>query len=308
MKFNLLGKVDNDQQLGSAFNSTVKRHNEKTAKNHYVLTKIIDCILLCGTFELARQRNDECKDLLNPCIFRCLINFWAEVHSSLKDYLTSATDFKGKSIEMQNGLLYCKPTVCQSHIKNEISKVSFVSVIADETTDESSPFQLTAIFWNVLSNGQPIEKFLEFTNPPGHDAKSIAECIQASLEKVVDKPEKLISQSYADASMMCGHMLVFKLLFNIPTRMLNLCIATHISSIWLLGKQQVRISKFEDFIQPEWYCNNTSQRIVILYEIVRRRIPYSLATRWNFKSWTIHTVYEYRGKLIEIMGKNRVNI
>ncbi|GBM59386.1 hypothetical protein AVEN_17418-1 [Araneus ventricosus] len=41
-------------------------------------------------------------------------------------------------------------------------------------------------------------------NPPGHDAKSVAECIQASLEKVVAKPEKLISQNYGGTNVMCG--------------------------------------------------------------------------------------------------------
>ncbi|GBM54699.1 hypothetical protein AVEN_13048-1 [Araneus ventricosus] len=95
-------------------------------------------------------------------------------------------------------------TVCQNHIKNEISKASFVSAIADETTDALSICQLVVVFRYVLSNGQPVKRFWGFTNPPGHDAKSIAECIQASLEKVVAKTEKLISQSYDGTNVMSG--------------------------------------------------------------------------------------------------------
>ncbi|GBM17857.1 hypothetical protein AVEN_260182-1 [Araneus ventricosus] len=95
-------------------------------------------------------------------------------------------------------------TVCQNHIKNEISKASFVSVTADESTDVSPISQLVVVFRYILSNGQPVERFWRFTNPPGHDAKSIAECIQASLEKVVAKPEKLISQNYDGTNVMCG--------------------------------------------------------------------------------------------------------
>ncbi|GBN00612.1 hypothetical protein AVEN_86377-1 [Araneus ventricosus] len=95
-------------------------------------------------------------------------------------------------------------TVCQNHIKNEISKACFVSVIVDETTDVSSISQLVVVIRYVLSNGQPVERFWGFTNPPGHEAKSIAECIQASLEKVVAKPEKLISQSYDGTNAMSG--------------------------------------------------------------------------------------------------------
>ncbi|GBM08548.1 hypothetical protein AVEN_69766-1 [Araneus ventricosus] len=81
-----------------------------------------------------------------------LTNFSTELDSSLKDYLTSAT-------------------VWQNHRKNEISKASFVSVIANETTDVSSISQMVVVLQYVLSNGQPVER------PPGHDAKSIAECI-----------------------------------------------------------------------------------------------------------------------------------
>ncbi|GBM43590.1 hypothetical protein AVEN_67098-1 [Araneus ventricosus] len=95
-------------------------------------------------------------------------------------------------------------TVCQNHIKNEISQASFVSVIADETTNVSSICQLVVVFRYVLSNGQPVERFWGFKNPPGHDAKSIAECIQASLEKVIAKLEKLISQSYDGTNVMSG--------------------------------------------------------------------------------------------------------
>ncbi|GBM20100.1 hypothetical protein AVEN_268419-1 [Araneus ventricosus] len=48
----------------------------------------------------------------------------------------------------------------------------------------------------VLSNRQPVE------SPPGYDAKSIAECIQPSLEKLVAKTEKSISQSYDGTNLM----------------------------------------------------------------------------------------------------------
>ncbi|GBO22897.1 hypothetical protein AVEN_3784-1 [Araneus ventricosus] len=204
LEFHLLGKVDIRQQLDIAFRSNVKRHNEKVTKNRYVLTKIIDCILFCGAFELAFLGHDEREDSLNTGVFRGLINFSVELDSSLKDHLTSATVFKGTSKEIQNDLLDCMLTVCQNHIKNEISKASFVSVIADETTDVSSISQLVVAFRYVLSNGQPVERFWRFTNPPGHAAKSIAECIRGSLEKVVAKPEKLISQSYDGTNVMCG--------------------------------------------------------------------------------------------------------
>ncbi|GBM45757.1 hypothetical protein AVEN_242797-1 [Araneus ventricosus] len=44
-------------------------------------------------------------------------------------------------------------------------------------------------------------------------------------------------------------------------------------------------------------------RVAILDETVRKRKPHGSATRWNFKSRTINTVYEYRKQLIESVGK-----
>ncbi|GBN06321.1 hypothetical protein AVEN_228787-1, partial [Araneus ventricosus] len=131
--------------------------------------------------------------------------------------------------------------------KNEISKASFVTVIADETIDVSSISQLVVVFRSVLSNGQPVERFWGFTNPPGHDAESKAECIQASLEKVAAKPEKLISQSYDGTNVMSGQHAGVQAFIQCAYKNAQMLIATHISSILLLGKQPVRISKFEYF-------------------------------------------------------------
>lgn len=37
----------------------MKRHNEQVGKNIYVLSRIIDCVKFCGTFELAFHGDDE---------------------------------------------------------------------------------------------------------------------------------------------------------------------------------------------------------------------------------------------------------
>ena len=43
----------------------------------------------------------------------------------------------------------------------------YVSLIADETSDISSVFQLVIVFRYVLANGQPVESFWKFDNPEG---------------------------------------------------------------------------------------------------------------------------------------------
>ncbi|GBM26564.1 hypothetical protein AVEN_205677-1, partial [Araneus ventricosus] len=230
-------KVDIRQQLDISFRSNVKRHNEKVTKIRYVLTK-------------------------------------AEFDSSLKDHLTSATVSKRTSKEIQNDLLDCMLTVYQNHIKNEISKASFVSVISDETTDVSSICQLVVVFRYVLSTGNPFERFWGFTNSPGHDAKSIAECIQASLGKVVAKPEKLVSQSYDDTNVMSGQHAGVQAFIQCAYKnaqyvhcyahKLNLIVGQATSQ-----NQQVRVF-FSNLSDITNFFNKSPQRIAILDEIVIR--------------------------------------
>ncbi|GBO00778.1 hypothetical protein AVEN_181670-1 [Araneus ventricosus] len=103
-----------------------------------VLTKIIDYILSCSAFELALRGNDEREDSLNTGNFRGLINFSAELDSSLKDHLTSATVFKGTSKEIQNDLLDCMLTVCHR-------KSPQIIAILDETVSERIPFGILRV-------------------------------------------------------------------------------------------------------------------------------------------------------------------
>ena len=93
-------------------------------------------------------------------------------------------------------------SICQENIKQEIANAKFVSVIADETTDISSTCQLVVVFRYVLNGLQPVERFWQFINPPGHNAASISQCIiQSLLESGVNK-DKIISQSYDGANVM----------------------------------------------------------------------------------------------------------
>ncbi|GBO22691.1 hypothetical protein AVEN_60104-1, partial [Araneus ventricosus] len=149
--------------------------------------------------------------------------------------------------------------------------------IADETTDVSSISQFVAVFRYVLSNGQPVERFWRFANPPGHDAKSIVECIQASFEKVLAKPEKLISQSYDGTNLMSGQHAGVQAFIQCAyknaqyvhcySHQLNLIVGQATSQ-----NQQVRVY-FSNLSDITNFFNKSPQRIAILDETVRKRIP-----------------------------------
>lgn len=204
LELQLLGKVNIRQQLDSAYRRSIQHHNDQVRKNRYVLSKIIDCIKFCGAFELALRGHDEKDDSANPGIFKGLINFSTELDIALKDHFEKSTVFKGISKTIQNELLDCMLQVAQENIKKEISKADYVAVMADETTDVANCYQMTTVFRYILADGTPVERFWNFVNPPDHDALSLSECIKNNLEQVLDKRDKLISQSYDGASVMSG--------------------------------------------------------------------------------------------------------
>lgn len=305
IELNLLGKVDIRQTLDSAYKQNIRRHNERVTNNRYVLSKLIDCINFCGAFELALRGHREDEQSSNPGIFRGLVNFSAELNVALKDHLESATVFKGTSKNIQNELLDCMLAVCHDHIKQEIKTASFVSLIADETTDVSALFQLVIVFRYILPDGRPVERFWEFVQPTGHDADSIAKCLKNALETVVNAPEKLISQSYDGASVMSGHHAGVQTLIKelYPNAFYVHCYAHQLNLVIAQAtaqNQQVRIF-FSDLSDLTNFFSNSPQRVAVLDKVVSSRIPRASTTRWNFKSRTVNTVYEHREDLIVCM-------
>lgn len=103
------------------------------------ISYVIGCIVFCGALELALRGHRECDDSLNPGIFKEFVNYSAQLDTSLREHLISATVLKvGTSKEIQNELLdYILPT-CQDNIMEEIKTAKYVSLIANKITDISS--------------------------------------------------------------------------------------------------------------------------------------------------------------------------
>ncbi|CAH2019703.1 unnamed protein product [Acanthoscelides obtectus] len=168
----LLGKVDIRQQLASAYRRSIQQQNEKVRKN------------------------------------RGFINFTAELDIALKDHFEKSTVFKGISKIMQNELLDFMLQVAQENIRKEILEAEFVAVMADEITDVANCYQMTTVFRYIIPDGRQVERVWNFVTPPppppDHDAVSLSECVKTNLIQVLDKPEKLLAQSYDGASVMSG--------------------------------------------------------------------------------------------------------
>ena len=126
-------------------------------------------------------------------------------YSALKSHLAKATVFKGTSKRIQNELLQIMLEVCQEKISEEIKKSTYLSIIADETSDVSNIFQMAIVFRYIVQD-RPVERFWGFLTPPQHNANTLASCILEELKKhkIHETPQKLISQTYDGASVMAG--------------------------------------------------------------------------------------------------------
>lgn len=93
MEFALLGTGDIKAQLDAAYWKNVQQYNDNVKKNRYVLSKIVNCIKFCGAFELALQEQNETE---NPDdVFRGIVNFSAELDSTLSEHLHKTSEFAG---------------------------------------------------------------------------------------------------------------------------------------------------------------------------------------------------------------------
>lgn len=312
--FSVLGKSNISTQLSAAYRQTILAHNEQVDKNRYVLNIIINCIRFCGALELALRGHDESDDSENRGVFRELIDFSSHLDKDLRHHFSKSSVFKGTSKTTQNELLECMLDIYHQEVEKEIKSADYVGVIADETTDVASEFQLVIILRYIVG-GKPVERFWNFVNPAGHDAISISECILKEINPLVsDTPNKLIAQSYDGASVMSGGLNGVQKIIKDKYPFANYihCYAHQVNLIMSSAASSNRSVRIF-FAHLSGICSffsTSPQRTQVLDEIVQRRLPRSSQTRWNFHSRGVNTVYEYRKELIVVMEtlENHENI
>lgn len=305
LKLAMFGNINVVQQIDGAYRRSIECHNEKVTQNRYVLNIIINCIRFCGSFELALRGHDESDTSENPGIFRGLINFSAELDSAMKAHIDTATVFRGTSKTIQNELLQCMLEVCQEEISKEIKESNFVAIMADETSDVSLKNQLVIIF-RYLVNLQPVERFWSFVIPESQNAVSLASCISREIGRhLEDSPEKLIAQTYDGAAVMAGTKGGVQAIIKkkyVSAEYVH-CHAHQLNLI-MLNAASINRSVRVFFVNLQGICtffSNSPQRTSILDEVVGKRLPRSVPTRWNFQSRSVNTIHEYRLELIECM-------
>ena len=296
-----IGTVNIATQLDNAYRESIRKHNQQVEKNRYILSKIIDCIKFCGSFELALRGHDESDDSNNPGIFRGLIDLMSSVDSAIKDHIESNSIFKGTSKTIQNELLDCMLEVAREEIQKELNLAKYVAIIADDTTDVSEQTQTVVVFRYECS-GNVYERFWGFLNPDGQDAAAISECILDQIKPLIPT-DKLIAQSYDGAAVMSGKTngVQAKVKLVYPHARFIHCYAHQLN---LIMKQSASRNKsarvfFANLSAIPAFFSNAPARLNVLDAVVARRIPSSSNTRWNFNSRMVNVVYENKESLIE---------
>jgi hypothetical protein len=313
MHLALLGTTNIQAQLDSAFWLDMQRHNAHVTKNRHILSKIIDCIKFCGAFELALHGHDS----KNPGVFLGLINFASEIDKTLQEHLQSDTVFKSTSKDIQNDLLNCMLDVYYEEIKKEIASAPFVAVMADETTDVSSKFQMSIVL-RYVKNANPVERFWGFLCPSDPDAQALTDGILSVIDPLIDHNfDKLVAQSYDGAAAVGAKDK--KIQANIKAKYPNAhfvhCYAHQLDVIMAQASSQCnQVRLFFSNIQdvPDFF-SNSPERVALLDAIVGGKIARSVPTWWDFESRVVNVVFEYREELIECMeaieeGKLGTNI
>lgn len=59
MNQTFLGGVSIVEQLDEGYRIGIRRHNEEVTKNQHILSRIMDCVKVCGGFELTLHGHDE---------------------------------------------------------------------------------------------------------------------------------------------------------------------------------------------------------------------------------------------------------
>ena len=303
LNLSMLGTVDIGLQIDSGYAISIRRHNEQVTKKRSILSKIIDIIRFCGKFELPLRGHNETSQSKNPGVFLGLVNFACNLDPILQEHMNSNAAFKGTSKTIQNEILESILFVCKQHIKTEILKTDFLALMTDKTTDTQGKSQMVVVLRYEV-DGKLVERFWGFFNPPNLTAEALSSIILKELESLIgDCAEKLVAQTYDGAANLSGSKggVQVKVKEHYPSAHFVHCYAHKLNLVVQKSCSQnksVRVF-FNNLSGIPSFFSNSPQRMAVLDEVSHRRIPRSSATRWNFKSRIVQTVFELQDILVD---------
>ena len=182
-------------------------------KNRTFLTSILKCVELCGRNGLAlRGHRDDATntDKTHQGNFKNLLDFRIDAGDiALKEHLeTSRKNASYISKTTQNQLLDCVKEYVEAVIISEIREQNIsakFAILADEVTDISNHEQLGLVL-RYLTNGQPIERLIEYIECESITGEALCDEIKNTLLRLTLRLEDTVSQTYDGAANFSGHV------------------------------------------------------------------------------------------------------
>ncbi|XP_061476477.1 uncharacterized protein LOC133381407 [Rhineura floridana] len=308
LKLAMLGRVNVTVNKDSGCRTRIRKHNQEVKSNRYILSKIIDCLRLCGAFQVALCGDSDTECSANPGVLRGLLELVASVDPAMKLHMQSATVLGGFSKFIQGDLLDCMLMVTRDCIKQELKSTQFVAIEVDMSTE----CQIALICRYISQEGVKVRRFCGFMQLTDSQADTIAAALSQLLDEVfpaeTDK-QKLIAQSYDGASMVHGEEGgVHKKIQDVyPNAKYVHSYAQQLHSVMQQAASQIKEVKvfFANLSLFPAFFACSAKRTDVLEAVVKRRLPKSPRTHWNDSVWTVKTVFEKRRELTECFKKIR---
>ena len=213
--------------------------------------------------------------------------------------------FRGTSKTIQNELLDCMLTVVKEYIHEEVTAADYIAIQADETSDVSVQCQLALVLRYIDRYNVIQERYFEFILIETANAENIAQTLLERMSALIPPKDKtkLIAQTYDGASVMRGATggVQRKVMDVYENAHYVHCYAHQLNLVMQQATSKIpKVSTF--FFGARWILcifSRSPKRTSVLDDVVGSRLPRACATRWNFHSRSVNTVYEHRDDLLK---------
>lgn len=283
--------IDTLKEHGKLFK---KNYNENVRLNRLFMEHLIDIVLYLSKQELAFRGHDESNSSLNKGNYKELFEMlFSRCSLEIQNhYKTIQGKFSGTSKIIQNDIIFCISEYLSNHIKQEVKDCKFYSIQIDDTTDITQKTQCSVILRYVTKKSELVERFFGFHNvSEDRTAEGLFNLIYTILQEF-NIEQKLVGQCYDGASVMAGNItgLQARIKTIAPNALFTHCLAHRLNLVLQHGcslNEKCRIF-FANMTGISAYFHNSTSRTNVADELIGKRVPQFVQTRWSSRSKILH--------------------
>lgn len=192
-------RTNTNQQISNLLNETVLE------KRRYYFKAIVGTILFLVKNELPLRGDWDGEESEELGLFKSLFKYTMEKDKQLQqcqDAMPSNALYT--SPQIQNEIIHIIADELRKIIVIELNDSSFLTLMADGTTDRSGN-EMISIAFRYLKDGMPIETLVAIEKADDISAVGISKVIIDRIETLEINDEKMITQCYDGAPVMSGH-------------------------------------------------------------------------------------------------------